>query len=463
MNFNRRDFLSKSICGALGGASAFSAFGSLTALAAATQVNAYTDYRALVCVYLAGGNDGFNCIVPIDAGHYGIYAATRGGLAIPLSQVSPNSLNAPASGVGSPGDGASYGLHPSLLPLRSLFNTGKAAIIANVGTLLDVTTQANYATIALPPQLFSHDDQTNFWQTSRPDDTNANGWGGRLADVLYSGNPNQALSMSISLAGENLFQRGALVDQYQINPYGVQRLEYQSRYLNDAGAAAFNALRAAGTQSHILERGYAGATNRAMANYDFVGNALTGVTLTTAFPNSSLGQQLKMVAQLIKAKTALNMATGRQIFFVQAGGYDTHGTQLVTQAGILADLAQGLKAFYDATVELTIANKVTAFTASDFGRTLSINSDGTDHGWGSHHFVVGGDVLGQRFYGRMPSLAQIANPDDAGYGQVIPSTSVDQYAATLARWIGADNAAISAIFPNLIRFPAGELGFLGPA
>jgi uncharacterized protein (DUF1501 family) len=469
MNCNRRDFLRKSINAALGGASLYSAMGTMQAIAAAAQPGVFSDYRALVCVFLFGGNDACNTIIPYDATYYPIYSSTRGGaagLAIAQASVQAQALMAPSSGVGSSGDGAFYGLHPGLAPLTGLFNTGKAAVIANAGTLLRPTTQAQYqsGSYPVPPQLFSHDDQANYWQTSRPDDVNANGWGGRVADLLYTGNPNQTLSMSISLGGENLFQRGTSVDQYQVDANGVQDLNYQGVYQNDAGAAAFNTLRAAGTQAHVLERGYANAMNRAVANYTTVRAAINGVSLTTQFPTSSLGKQLQMVATLIKARGALNMATGRQVFFVAVDGYDTHGDQRVRHQDVLTDLGLSLKAFYDASVELSLANKITAFTASDFGRTLSINSDGTDHGWGGHHFVVGGDVVGKRFYGKMNSVAQNANPDDAGYGQVIPTTAVDQYAATLARWIGVDNTGIATIFPNLgTYFPAGELGFLGPA
>jgi uncharacterized protein (DUF1501 family) len=469
MSCNRRDFLRKSVHAALGGASLYSAMGTMKALSAATLPGVFTDYRALVCVFLYGGNDACNTIIPVDSTHYPIYSATRGGaagLAIAQSAAAANTLTAPSSGVGSPGDGATYGLHPGLAPLTSLFTSGRMAVIANVGTLLRPTSQAQYqsGSYPVPPQLFSHDDQANYWQTSRPDDVNANGWGGRVADLLYTGNPSQTLSMSISLGGQNLFQRGALVDQYQVSGYGVEDLNYQGVYLNDAGAAAFNALRTGGTQAHVLERGYANAMNRAIANYTTVRSAINGVTLTTQFPDSSLGLQLKMVATLIKSRAALNMATGRQVFFVAVDGYDTHGDQRVRHQDVLADLGLSLKAFYDSTIELSLANKITAFTASDFGRTLSINSDGTDHGWGGHHFVVGGNVTGNRFYGTMNSVAQNGNTDDAGYGQVIPTTAVDQYLATLARWIGVDNTGLATIFPNLgTYFPAGELGFLGPA
>jgi uncharacterized protein (DUF1501 family) len=224
--------------------------------------------------------------------------------------------------------------------------------------------------------------------------------------------------------------------------------------------AAYNALIASGTQSHVLERAFADSASRSIANSTLINTALNGVTLTTAFPDTDLGNQLAAVAMLIKVRQALGMS--RQIYFVSTGNYDTHGTQLQDQSDNLTELSQALSAFYNATVELGIEDGVTAFTASDFGRSLAVNSDGTDHGWGGHHFVVGGGVAGQKFYGTMPSLltSDEGNPDDTGYGQIIPTQAVDQYSATLASWFGVDATSINDIFPNLGRFPSSNLGFM---
>jgi uncharacterized protein (DUF1501 family) len=313
--------------------------------------------------------------------------------------------------------------------------------------------------VPVPPQLFSHEDQANFWQTSRPDDANAAGWGGRIADLMYGGNPNQVQSMLVSLQSQALFQRGNVVNQYVMSAYGVEEIGYLDEWGNDDGVAAFNALRQGGTQRHVFERSYATALNSSIANYEVIGAALnTAGDVATVFPNSRLGAQLHMVARLIKARNTLDMR--RQIFFVSLGGFDTHGSQEAVHPNLLADLSQSLKAFYDATVELNLANNVTSFTASDFGRTVSINGDGTDHGWGGHQIVVGGAVRGRRFYGRMPSLAQTGNTDDAGYGQLIPTISVDQYAATLARWFGLSESGIDDVLPYLNRFASRDLGFL---
>lgn len=480
MHVNRREFLRKSICAALGGAGLYSALGNLKligAAAAAQRPQGFADYKALVCIYLYGGNDSFNTIVPMSGSQMTDYIASRGELALTAGLLSL----APAAGGGP----ANYGLHPAMPELRGLFNSGKAAIVANVGSLLYPITQVQYQNggVPTPAQLFSHDDQTNQWQTSRPDDSNANGWGGRIADLLYSSNAG-SIPMSVTLSGDNRFQRGGIVNQYAVDawgasgaagggdPFSVTTMSYlgdgpESWVIggdNPDGAAAYNALIASGTQAHVLERAFADSATRAITNSATINNALNGVMLATPFPDTGLGNQLAAVAMMIKVRAALGMS--RQVFFVAAGAYDTHGTQLYDQNYNLEELSQALSAFYNATVELGIANSVTAFTASDFGRSLAVNGDGTDHGWGGHHFVVGGGVRGQRFYGTMPSLAQYdddnpgSNPDDTGYGQIIPTLAVDQYAATLASWFGVDSGGITDIFPNLGRFSSGNLGFM---
>ncbi len=468
MHFDRREFLRRSIRTALGGVGLYTALGNLQLVSAAAQQNLLGgpgDYKALVCVFLFGGNDSFNTVVPHSAPHYGVYQSSRPAVALSQSAIAAQSLSPLAFAPGLPGgpasDGASYGLHPVMPELRSLFNTQRAAIIGNVGSLLGPVTQAQYqaGTHPVPPQLFSHDDQTNFWQTSRPDDVNANGWGGRIADLLHSVNSNQQLPMTISVSGQNLFQRGAMVDQYVMGASGVPPIDFLEIYQNELGVDAYNALMAQGTQAHMFERGYAGGMRRAVATYEMVNAALDASTpLTTIFPSGNLGRQLAMVARMIQVRAALGMQ--RQVFYVGLGGFDTHNDQIGTQANILTDLSQSLQAFYNATVEMGLSDKVTAFTASDFGRTISTNSDGTDHGWGGHHFVVGGAVRGRRFYGAMPSLAQNGNPDDAGYGQVIPTTGVDQYAATLASWFGVDAGGIADIFPSLPLYNSANLGFM---
>jgi len=508
MHVNRREFLRKSLAAALGGAGAYSALGNLRLIAsaaAATRNVSFNDYKALVCVFLGGGNDAFNMLAPHDAAHYAIYGATRAGLALERAGLQANALTPRplADGLpgGPPSDGASYGLHPAMgqvaggnAGLRGLFNNGKAAIVANVGTLVRPVTQAQYqaGSAQLPAQLYSHDDQSNQWQTSRPDDVDADGWGGRVADMLYTANAG-ALPMSITMAGINRYLRAGITNQYALDPwnaaaeaagglddngnpvpsFSVPGLSFRGDGPNsgmlrdDVGrTAAYDALRAGGTQANVLERAYADASNRAIANAALLNAAMDGVRLATPFPDTDLGNQLAAVALLIKVRASLGMS--RQVFFVSVGSYDTHAGQWEDQEYNLGELSQALTAFHDATVEVGVSESVTAFTASDFGRSLPANGSGTDHGWGAHHFVVGGAVRGGRFYGTMPSLGAYrdsdprgSNPDETGYGQIIPTLSVDQYAATLAAWFGVSSGGIADLFPNLGRFSAPDLRFLG--
>ena len=478
MFLKRRDFLRKSLCGALGGASLYSAFGNLRLLRAAAQLDTsmFSDYKALVCIFMYGGNDSINTVVPYDAAIYPTYKSLRGALAFAQTDLANTHLNALAASGGLPGglpsDSGSYALHPQMgaiaggnAGLVDLFNTGTMAVVANVGTLIEPVTASTYSTATLPPQLLSHVDQQSQWQTSRSDDTSANGWGGRVADLLYTANSGQ-VPMNISLAGSNLFLRGNIVDQYDVDASGITAMSYlgdgpESWIIPDdtKNTTAYDALIASGTQTNVLERAYADAATRSIANYTRVGGAVDNVTLATSFPNSDLGAQLAMAAKLISVRATLGMS--RQVFFCAAGNYDSHSNQLSDQSDNLQDLSQSLHAFYAATVELGVANNVTAFTASDFGRTLQPNATGTDHGWGGHHFVVGGAVRGKRFYGTMPSLLSDGNPDDTGYGQIIPTLAVDQYAATLATWFGVSPTSLSTILPNLGRYSSSNLRFLG--
>jgi uncharacterized protein (DUF1501 family) len=471
MNVDRRKFIRESLHKALGGAAMCGALGNLQLISAAAHAQSRgtipADYKALVCVFLYGGNDSFNTIVPFDATRYTIYRATRPALALAQASVSGMALTPLVAQSGLPGglpsDGGSYGLHPAMPEIRQLFNNQRIGIVANVGPLLGPITQLQYqnGTRPTPPQLFSHDDQANFWQTSRPDSPTANGWGGRMADLLYQSNPNQQLPMTISLSSQSLFQRGAAIDQYVMGANGAETIDYLGGYQNELGTTSFNALMAEGTQAHMFERAYARATRRSVATYTLLNTALNlAPPWTTAFPQSNLGKQLEQVANIISVRGASGLNMRRQVFFVGLGGFDTHDDQIETQAALLAQLSQALHAFNAATEQLSIAPSVTTFTASDFGRTLSTNGDGTDHGWGGHHFVMGGAVRGGRFYGQMPSLAQNNNPDDAGYGQIIPTTGVDPYAATLASWFGVEASGLADIFPRLSDYPSGNLGFM---
>lgn len=461
----RRDFLRKSICTALGGVGLYSALGNLKLVEAAVRgygPKAFNDYKALVCVFMHGGNDALNMVVPRSGTQYNQYAEARATLALPQDALLP--LDHLADG--PPSDGGNYGLQSAIgdgdpvgtSGLQALFNSGRAAVVANVGTLIAPVTKAQYhaRSVPLPPQLFSHNDQQNYWQTSRSDDSRNLGWGGRIADLLLDANPGATIPMVVALNSESGLGRAALTNQYVLGTNGPR--EYGHLWNAERRAAAL-ALMQQGTQMHALERGFASAFNRSVDNAAALTEALEGApALGTVFPDTHLAQQLRMVAQLISVRTSLSLK--RQIFFVSIGGFDHHDDLLGDQPRLLAEVAQALAAFHDATVELGVANSVAAFTASDFGRTLSSNGDGSDHGWGAHHFAVGGAVRGGRFYGTMPQLVN-DGPDDVGWGQIIPTTSVDQYAATLARWFGVGNPELDLIFPNLGNFGTRDLGFMG--
>lgn len=427
---------------------ALSGMGAASALAA----TASSSYRALVCVYLYGGNDAFNLIVPTDSSGYALYRTARPNIALANGDLLPITPRT--------ADGHRYGLHPAMPELKTLFDNQRLAVVANLGSLLTPTTKADYqANRNLPPQLFSHSDQTDQWMSVQTGSLQRTGWGGRLGDLLQAGNVANGLSMNISIDGNNLFQTGSTVVPYSISPGGVEDYYYLGQYDPAARLAAFQALLDQGAaSSNLLERQSAAAVTQSRALGSLLSSALAGApALATAFPDSYFAQQLQMVARLISVRSQLGAK--RQIFFVTLGGFDTHDGQLDQQAQLYAQLSQALSAFYAATVELGVADAVTTFTESDFGRTLSNNDDGTDHGWGSHHLVMGAAVRGGDLYGRMPDLT-LGGPDDADAGRMIPSTSIDQYAATLGSWLGASSPDLATLFPNLSRFATANLGFL---
>ena len=463
-SLSRRNFL-RQACGAVGTIGLSSTVWNLRAIAAAVNhaapvshgVSPLTggvaagDFKALVCLFLYGGNDSNNVLIPSDATDYTMYATARGGLALPQSSLLPITPKT--------SDGRTYSLHPSLVELHNLFGSGQAALMANVGTLVAPVTRATYLnrSVQLPPQLFSHADQQTQWQTSWPDSPQGTGWGGRMADLLSSLNGSAKVSMGISLAGTNTFEVGNVVSTYQISPYGAPGLSGFNG-TTDPGYIAYNNIVNL-PYTNLFERAFAATTRGAIDNSAIITAALAGApALATVFPaNSYLASQLQMVARMIGIRSALGMR--RQVYFVAAGGFDTHGDQLVAHSALLADMSRSLGAFYNATVELGVANQVTTFTASDFGRTLITNGSGSDHGWGSHHFVMGGDVRGGDVYGKFPTLSVSGN-DDTDDGRWIPTTSVDQYAATLAKWFGVADTDMPTVFPNLSRFASNNLGFM---
>lgn len=464
--FNRRRFMK---CAAAGGlAYAFGRTPQAVSAAAFSSSAAFADYKALVCVFLFGGNDSFNMVVPRSAAEYGVYATSRQNLAIAQSSLLPiNSL------VPDP-NGALHGLHPSMGALATLFEQDQVcAIVANLGPLIEPTTKTQYQAKAthLPPQLFSHNDQQDQWHALKGEATLKSGWGGRIADALTAPGAamplEQSLAVNLSLAGQTLFQAGASSIPYTMGPTGPVPffgLEGTDAHTLARRAAFENILRA--NHATVYERGYASVQQRALQGAASINNALASVRspnatpFATAFPTTPLGQQLKTVAELIAARERL--AVSRQIFFVSTGGFDTHDAQVQDQPQLLGNLSNCLAAFYRATVELGIAASVTTFTQSDFGRTLTSNGDGTDHAWGGNQLVIGGGVAGRTLYGRYP-LLQIDGPDDVGGGRMIPGVSSDQYAATLAKWFGVADTALAGVAPHIGNFAQADLGFMLPS
>ena len=371
-------------------------------------------------------------------------------------------------------DGRTFGLHPSMTRMHSLFGTGKLALLANVGSLVHPTTKAQYTSgsVKLPPQLFSHNDQQVQWQSSVPDRPFQNGWGGRTADLLNSLNSaNSQVSMSVSLNGFNNFQVGEGVTQLSVNPASNAAPKGGPVVLtNTTGGnnpARFSAQKEifAGANANLFAAAFGGISKDAIDTSELLGAVLNSApNLGTAFPNTTLANQLKAIAYLISVSSSLNLK--RQVFFARVGGWDTHADQvddinkaIGAHADLLTQVSEAMGAFYDTTVELGCADRVTTFTASDFGRTYSSNGDGSDHGWGSHHLVLGGAVKGGDIYGKMPTLT-IGGPDDTSQGRWIPTTSVDEYGATLARWFGVSDTNMSVAFPNIGRFAKPNIGFL---
>lgn len=423
-----------------------------------------SDYKALVCLFLAGGNDANNLVVPFDANSYNAYAASRGTLALAREQL--------LSIAPQTSDGRQWALHSSLnadvagtdtTGLKSLFDSRQLALLANVGTLVVPTTKAQYTarSVPLPPQLFSHNDQQVVWQSSVPDKPFATGWGGRLADLTNAFNTNNRISMSISLNGQNSFQVGKYVTQFAVNPGGAISLSGSSTSATSAAGLRTRAQSdLLGVQnSNLFETAFSGITANAISSSALLSDYLSGdPPFTTTFSTTSLGQQLRTIARLIAAAPQLGLK--RQIFFARLGGWDLHDAQLGAHANLFADVSRNVAAFYRTTVELGCAEQVTTFTSSDFGRTFNTNGDGSDHGWGSNHLVVGGAVKGGEMYGRMPVLA-LRGPDDSGRrGTWIPTTSVDEYAATLATWFGVSATDLPLVLPNIGRFATPNLGFV---
>ena len=452
---SRRAFLQRASLLSLAGAAAPWAL-NLAAMGEAAAATA-ADYKALVCVFLYGGNDYGNTLIPYDSTRYGLYQGMRPTLAYARSALTPTLLTPNVALAG----GVQYALAPELSPLLPLFNSNHLAVMLNVGTLMQPTTKAQYTakSVPLPPKLFSHNDQQSVWQSSSPEGA-ASGWGGRMGDLFQAGNGNATFTC-VNVSGNAVYLSGNSAVQYQVTSSGPVALNGIKNPLFGS-AACSAALRTLVTapSAHLFESEYARVMLRSLSAGDALGAALTGgQTINTVFPTgNSLADQLKLVARMIS--TASDVGAKRQVFFVSMGGFDNHDGLATIHPGLLTSVANAMQAFYSATVELGVANQITSFTASDFGRTLTAN-DGSDHGWGSMHFMLGGAVNGGRFYGSPPVVAN-DGPDDVGQGRLLPSTSVDQYAATLGKWFGISDADLLTVLPNLSNWNASQrtLGFV---
>jgi uncharacterized protein (DUF1501 family) len=451
---SRRDFIKTAVTsvGALGALGAIGKLGEMNALAS----NALP-YQALVCIFLAGGNDSHNMVVPISTAqqNYNVYAQGRQGLAIPQSSLLPIQNGSDT-----------FGLHFNMPEVQALYNAGNAAILANVGMLVQPTTRQIFQSnnlAMLPPQLFSHSDQVSQWQAAMPSSTATTGWGGRVEDSLLSQyNSSAAFSPVTSTSGCGIFCTGQQTYAATVPVGGASNL------IGATTANRLNAVQQLMTFDNGLKLVQAANTqfNRGVGFSGALNQALSTAHVNTPFPNTILGQQLQTVAKVMSIRSALSI--GRQVFFCQLGGFDTHGAQASQQDPLLQQLSQALGQFYLALKEVQTDQATVTFTASEFGRTLQPNgSAGTDHAWGSHHLIIGtstnngGPLAGGKIYGQFPSLVLGGNDDANSRGTLVPTSSVDQYSATIAKWFGVSPANMSSIFPFIGHFPTADLGFLG--
>lgn len=445
MTHTRRDFFK-----AAATVAGLARFGAMNALAQSS------DYKALVCIFLLGGNDANNLIVPQTQAEYNAYKSIRGSLALP-------DVSAKLLPVTSAANGTPYALTDGLTLIHPLWAQGKLAVVANVGMLVQPTTRAQYLAnaVPLPTNLFSHSDQTVQMQAGVPTSSASTGWAGRVADAVSPLNAGKSFPPSVSVSGPALFSKGNIVQSASLIPGFNMQLNGMNLWPATAGTARQNALQQVLTFNSGLTMVQAADKVRqdALSLSAMLASLGSAPPMQTAFPGTSIGNQLKQVAQILQLRSQIGLS--RQIFFCSIGGFDTHSGQSWQQWDLLKQVADGMLSFYNATAELGIADKVTTFTESEFGRTLQPSGSGSDHGWGSHHILLGGAVKGGSLYGRLPVMA-LGGPDDsASRGAWIPSISTDQFGATLAKWFGVDANGLSTVFPNLSQFPVTDLGFMG--
>jgi uncharacterized protein (DUF1501 family) len=459
MTLTRREMIRQSCCtaAALGMAASFSRFGLINALAQAP-----TDYKALVCIFLFGGNDANNMLIPNDTAGYANYLKYRvdvnsGGLALPQNTLLPIASKTQQNGQ------TAFALHPDLVEVQSLFTSGQLAFLANVGPLAQPLTQLQYQqkSSTIPANLFSHADQQEQWQTLQVDGFYKTGWAGRLADNIGSLNLNAMFPPVTSVAGSAIFCTGQQTSPYAIIPGTTPGLSgFDTSAPSTARLQALQQLLTFDTGVSLIQPA-SSVTSNSLTDSKTLSGALASLTqLTTTFPTTSIGNQLKQVAEIIAVRSALNL--NRQVFFCSLGGFDTHSNQIPTQVTLFQELSKALNAFYLATGELNLAQQVTTFTMSDFSRTYQPASDGgSDHAWGSVQMIMGGSVAGGDIYGTLPVFVP-GGPNDVGSnGRWIPTTAIDQYGATLANWFGVPSADFNSIFPNLANFSTRTLTFLG--
>lgn len=461
----RRNFIGQAGCAAIGSTTFFSTLANLfmTNAVAAQRQQSSGDYKALVCFYLAGGNDSFNMLVPRSTSGYNTYAATRSDLALSLGSLLP--INPTNTG------GEEYGLHPALNGIQSLFSAENAAFVANVGTLVEPIANSSeyYSGMKTRPLgLYSHSDQTMQWHTSIPQSRSAIGWGGKVADILHSLNGYQNISMNISLSGRNAFQTGNTLTEYVIKHTGITGIKPIRPYDNEG---FLNLIRGAAIDdfmsqvySNAMQQTFANQTKNSLEAQQIFSAAIASVPeFTTTFSSHYSSQNMKMIAKVIAARTQLNMC--RQIFFVDLGGWDMHAEVLSSQNVLFSYVNNALSEFYEALDELGMTQNVTTFTVSEFGRTLTSNGNGSDHAWGGNQLVMGGAVNGKKIYGNYPDLSLSNEINLSNRGVLIPGLSTDEYFAELALWFGISRTDLPLIFPNIGEFydinsPDYPIGFL---
>jgi uncharacterized protein (DUF1501 family) len=450
---SRREFLKRSSALSVAGAAAPWAL-NLAAIGEAAALGA-TDYKALVCVFFYGGNDHGNTLVPYDNSTYASYATLRGSLATAQGALA-NTLLAPTTALPL---GRQYALAPELSALKPVFDAGRLGMLLNVGPLIQPTTKAQYTarSVPLPPKLFSHNDQQSVWQASNPEGATS-GWGGRIGDLFAAGN-GQSVFTAVSVAGNAVYLSGTSAVQYQVTSNGSVPINGigNTLYGSAAAAQALRSLITTAPGANLFEQEHARIVQRSVDANVTLSGALGGIApLTTVFPaGNGLAAQLSMVARMIAARNALGAK--RQVFFVSLGGFDTHDNLATDHPALLAQVGPALAAFDAATIELGVASQVTTFTASDFGRTLASNGDGSDHGWGSFHFVFGGAVKGRGFFGQAP-LPGNDGPDDVGQGRMLPTMAVDQLAASFATWMGVGGTDLATVVPGIGNYTVKDLG-----